>query len=464
MRRERWRAVLVAGVVVAGLAAVGAASIADGVGDGGGGEGAERDTGEGGEAMIEGVRLGDLVVVRTDDEVIEGEVDSIIEGEGGAIFVAGRSGVERATWDEIRSVEVRETAYRRYVEARLAIEDTDTRGILDLVGWLESRRMYETALQELDAILERDPANELASRERRVIVALMDMEARRARSEREGEGDEADADEDVERTAEGVPIVDGRRLRRPTREELPLLTPTQVNLMKVFEVDLEDAPRLRISDETIDRLLRRYADSPLIPSTAEGRRAFRRLDPAEILSVMFRLRARELYPEVEVIGNPSSMETFRDRVHTTWLVNRCATTRCHGGVDAGRFQLVNTRRSADQAVYTNFYIMDSYRPRAGIGRMIDWEDPARSLMLQMALPRGEAIFPHPEVRGWRPLFTNRDSEGFRDAVEWIESMHRPRPEYDLAYETPQERYDRERAAEEAEDGENGEAGEGGGAG
>ena len=156
------------------------------------------------------------------------------------------------------------------------------------------------------------------------------------------------------------------------------------------------------------------------------------------------------------------MEQFRDVVHTRWLINRCGTTRCHGSVDAGRFQLINYARGSDRTVYSNFVILDRYRSADGLLRMIDWDEPELSLLVQMGLPREDALYPHPDVPGFRPVFGGRDARRFRQTLEWIDSMYRPRPDVRLEFESPSERYDRleqERRQREAESensgGENG---------
>src|SRR5690606_2370495 len=69
----------------------------------------------------------------------------------------------------------------------------------------------------------------------------------------------------------------------------PLLTPEQIALMKVYEVDLKKSPRIVIRRETIDRLLDQYRSHPLTPVTQEGREAIYRWTPREILDLMFRV-------------------------------------------------------------------------------------------------------------------------------------------------------------------------------
>src|SRR5690606_8892035 len=99
--------------------------------------------------------------------------------------------------------------------------------------------------------------------------------------------------------------------------------------------------------------------------------------------------ARELYGSVQVNGDPEAFSRFRDDVQTRWLVNACATNRCHGGAEAGRLRLVNTRPGGDEAVYTNFLILNRFVMTDGRPLILE-NDPGASPLLEMGLPRGDA--------------------------------------------------------------------------
>ena len=150
---------------------------------------------------------------------------------------------------------------------------------------------------------------------------------------------------------------------------------------------------------------------------------------------MFEVRARDLYDEVSVIDLPDSLRLFRDHVNSTWLVNRCGTTACHGGLDAGEFLLYNRAPTSEQAVATNMLILERYRTSSG-APLIDYTRPEQSLLLQLALRPQLSAFPHPEVRGYKPVFLSTRSRRYAQALEWIDAMHRPRPQYPIEYELP----------------------------
>jgi hypothetical protein len=159
-----------------------------------------------------------------------------------------------------------------------------------------------------------------------------------------------------------------------------------------------------------------------------------RADPIDLVRLMFELKARDLYPQINVDSEPYALNIFRQRVHDAWLIGNCATSRCHGGLEGGRFFL-HSRNSRDERVrFTNLLIL--LRSEWPDEPLVDFERPLDSLVIQHALPRTEARFPHPDVPGWKPVFTNANQRLLADAVRWIESMYRPRPSYPVDYEPP----------------------------
>jgi len=360
--------------------------------------------------------VGDQIrVVYADGRIIEGVLVRQLEGLLTMRIAGAEVQVEVKPADRI---EVLESVEDRYRTVRASIPDTDSERILALAVWLQRQQMYEFALAETEHVLEREPTNAEALRLKRTLLPQLELQQRQRESARNP-----------------APKVT-RDVARPLKpDEFPILTPEQINLIRVYELDLKDPPRLVIPRETISKLLERYAGHPLIPTTKQGRDAFYRREPVEVLDVMFRVQARELYPEVQVMTNPRSMDVFRDRVHATWLVNSAATTQCHGGSKAGRFVLLNRRPTSPAAVYTNFLIIDRFTMSDGTP-LIDWAEPENSPLLHLGLPPSDSLFPHPKVEGWQPVFTSRDSRRFKQAVEWIKMMYRPRPEYPIEYDPP----------------------------
>jgi hypothetical protein len=328
--------------------------------------------------------------------------------------------------DTIASMVALPPIEEQYRRLRDSLADEDVEGHLRLAEWVRSHGRLDLALWEIEHVLSIQPGHPIASDLRTVVVEQDRINRSRPRPRPAVE------------EAEGPALA-------PARPEFPLLSPAQINLMRVYEVDLKDPPRMVLTRDTMRRFLESYAGRAVegrgaVPVTPEARELFYRQKPAEALAWMFDLRAREYYGEVQVLDSPRAFRLFRDNVHRTWLINSCASSRCHGGPEAGRLWLHNQRTSSDASVYTNFLILDRFVTSSG-QKLINYRDPAESALLQLAMAPDAAVFRHPEITGigrgkWKPVFLSRQDERFKQAVEWIRAMYPQRTGYPIQYTPP----------------------------
>lgn len=317
----------------------------------------------------------------------------------------------------------------RFEQLRATVNDDDVESRLALVEWLRARRAYQLAIKELESILLIEPQNDHA---KLLFTWLSEYDKLTGSPAQQGQ-DSKSADEP------GQEATEPDREYRIERNELPLLSEEQLNLLKVYEIDLRDAPRLVVPDSTMLKLMREYPNK--FSPDEERRNRLLDLPDVEKLRILFTHRARHLYPEVQVLENPRSLQLFKDQVHTGrgWLVNACASTRCHGGVDAGSFRLINSKPNTDETAFTNLYIIEQTTLPDGT-RLIDFEYPERSPLLQMGMLQNKALIPHPELPrdypglGFRAIFRDTRDRNYQQAVEWIRSMYQPRP--DLGFDYP----------------------------
>lgn len=330
--------------------------------------------------------------------------------------------------DSVEHVRILPSVDERYKGLRDAIDDADSDQILRLVEWLIERRRFDLARKELTALIKRQPQNAQAERK----LAMVDrMAALRDRPQQR---------------RQNQPASPAKAPAAGEAPAVPLLTESQIALMKVYEVDLtaRPAPRVVVPPETARKLFDEFGGHPSVPQTPEGREALLRRPGAELLDVIFSARARELYPAVRVLDQPDSMRRFRDDVLRGWLANACATSACHGGAEAGRFILPTRALGTDPTTYTSFWIINQFRLADG-SPLIDWENPPNSPLLQFALPRDVSKRPHPPTLPptqtnpaprdpWKPAFLNPEDHRFAATVDWIQSAYRPRPDYTLEYQ------------------------------
>ena len=150
------------------------------------------------------------------------------------------------------------------------------------------------------------------------------------------------------------------------------------------------------------------------------------------------MKARELYPEIKVESMPASLAQFRTNVHNAWLIRNCATSGCHGGQNAGRFFLHRIDSKDTRTILENLLILERLR-LGGPQRLVDYENPDRSLLIQYALPPSEARTPHPDVPGYKPVFPSGESRMKSETLNWINSMYQPRPKYPVDFEPPSQK-------------------------
>ncbi|MFZ4575463.1 MAG: hypothetical protein ACOYN0_13780 [Phycisphaerales bacterium] len=302
----------------------------------------------------------------------------------------------------------------RYAELRTGIDDADEERLLNLARWANSRGRPDLALKDVIHVLGVNPGNQEAAQLRTLLEAQIAVNDHRSREKAE----------------------DAPGSSKPERRRFPLLDEAQVNIIRVYEIDLTEPPRMQIGKDSVKRFIETYAGQGTVPFSKDGREAFSRRPAVKILEAMFELQAREFYADVKVMENPSTMKRFRDDVQR-WMMTTCATTECHGGTDAGRFQLYNRSTNSDATSYTNFYILDRFRSDEGLP-LLDFQNPAQSPLLHFALPREDALFKHPELsrerrNNYRPPFRSQDDDRYKATVEWIRSLYQPRPEYPITY-------------------------------
>lgn len=371
-----------------------------------------------------------------DGSIVRGEIlkDSLEEVEFRVDTVVGRLPREKVY--RVVLEEDFETRYRR-LKGSIAPEEHGRR--IALARWLAEQDRLDLAQQELEALL-RDADSETGRDVLREVKARAELkrsiEESRRKGGASGGGTEVTPDSAAPgRDGPGTPAGPGDRT--PSNRDLrpsKLVSDEDVNIVRVYEIDFKDPPRLKVDPEGIRQLILRYGSSDLIPASAEQRNLLFSKPDAEIARLMFDLRARDLYKFITVSEDPASLARFRTRVHNSWLLTNCATSRCHGGVQAGRFFL-HTGESTDVRIrYTNLLTLLEFEVDGK--RLVDFEDPPDSLLIQYATQRNLARYPHPDVKGWKPVFSKSTPQLMSETLEWIRGMHQPRPEYPVDFELP----------------------------
>lgn len=335
--------------------------------------------------------------------------------------------------DTVSHVILQPTFEQKYAEYKASLKPGMYDAHYGLCEWLFAQRRYELARQELLELLEKVEMPE-ARRLLRLVEAQMALKEKPQREETASEEPSSPASsESTDSSSESPPASDD--------SFGPILTKADVNIIRVYEIDFDHPPKITITPDTVRELIEKYGENKLVPASQTGRNAMFRAaadQPLEIVRLMFELRARDLYPQIQVNSEPHALNLFRQRVHDTWLMNNCATSRCHGGPDAGSFFL-HRRNSKDERVrYTNFLILERLKLDPN-WPLINYDRPEDSLIIQYGLSRDDPTCrkPHPRVPGWKHAFSPTNPRMKQDAIEWIRLMMQPRPQYPVEYQPPQ---------------------------
>lgn len=204
------------------------------------------------------------------------------------------------------------------------------------------------------------------------------------------------------------------------RKEDPLLSQDDIELIKVYEVDLKSdpAPRVIIPRDKLRDFLKEYQEDDEDFRGKSKQDAFLRASGHIQLGKMFKHKARDYYKHVRI---RSQIASFREwgNIHRRYILGYFQPTFGAGAIP--ELYLFPRGRDADRIEMTNLYILTQVEIDGK--PIIDRNVPEDSLLVQWGLPREEAKFPAPDdIEGWEPKFKNMDDERFEEKVDWIKSL------------------------------------------
>jgi hypothetical protein len=68
--------------------------------------------------------------------------------------------------------------------------------------------------------------------------------------------------------------------------------------------------------------------------------------------------------------------------------------------------------------------------------MIDRLRPEDSLLLNFGLTQSVTKLPHPNAKGFKPIFHNTSDPIYLDVAKWITSLKALAPDYGIKYDVP----------------------------
>ena len=296
--------------------------------------------------------------------------------------------------------------------ARSKIRPDDLEARIELAKWMMENKRLNLAREELVAVIAIDDHPEAKK-----LLTLTEV-----RIELANEGTEDPTP---------LPPKQNRTEGLPERQ----LTAEDVNIIRVFEIDFRNPPKVSLGPRVIDDLIANHTDHPLIPNDAQQRKKLFSLHDIDQVKLIFDVKARDLYPRIKVESIPHSLALFRKNVHNAWLIRNCATSGCHGGRNSGRFFLHRADATDSRTILENLLILERLDIE-GPYKLVDYENPEMSLLVQYAMPQAESRVPHPDVPGFKAVFPSGKSRIRTNTENWIRSMYQPRPKYPVDYTPP----------------------------
>lgn len=378
------------------------------------------------------------VVTLESGQALEGDLTQQSEAAVTLVIAGIPRTIER---QQIKSIDYPLTFDEDYARRAAAVAPGDLAAQYQLAYWLFENKAYALAEHELAVLVSQLDANaadpqtqpdtELVERAS-VLATAIEQRVKLLVDEQAVAPLPRDA---AATTAADQPAgPDGVGLQPP----LPAgrLSAEQINRIRLFEVDLQTKPKVRVDRVVWDELFSRYAEQAVTPRGRREQTRMRAAEGWEQLQLIFNLKAREFYDRVQVLEDPPSLWTFRTQIHQRYVLNYCGTAECHGGeVDTpatrpGQLTVLRLFPNRDDTVYTNFYRL--HAARGADGEVIDRQAPARSLLIQYGLPADSAFTPHPTAPGWRAGLRDTSDPTYQLLQRWItQELYHPEPDYGL---------------------------------
>ncbi len=360
--------------------------------------------------------------IMKDGRTLEGQL--VLQND--RMIVLNIAGIETTLQrGDVAELEIQQTPQELYDAVRPTLADTDLAGRLDLTQRMMDRSAFGLARRELSDLARLFPGDPRIARLDTQIAAKEALSRQRV--------------DPASRSAAGGSVADedpARRNRNARPGEEALLSDEEINLIRVYEVDLGAQPRgITIQPETLEKFFSVYRDSANQPLGRREQSQFRRKPGHEQLDAIFSTRDRSLYAGVVIANDPPSMSEFRNRVNGPYVVNYFMKHFGPGAKgDGPKLPLVGGRPTSVGEAYTNFYVLSGYVGAGGVP-MIDRRNPAESLLLQWGLPRERATHPAPVgIDGWQPAFRDVDDPRFQQIVAWIGTLFpNPPANYGIAF-------------------------------
>ena len=360
------------------------------------------------------------ILVTNDGRTLEGDIQEAANGQSINVTVHGAT----ATLDRnnVNSISYSDDAAGDFQKRLKGLDADDVKGRLDLSRMELSAKQYDLATEAAKDAERVDPHNPDAA-------ILLDT----IKSERNLQFHPVSAAATTEPAANPEPAAPSST---PTTNPAPskYLTLNDVYAIRGAELQPDDDVRVDFYSNVRQRYVSAQKDA------AAG---FDSLTPAQQTLAILDAGDPKLTKDVRIATDPHVLNEFRTRVLPRVLTG---CLNCHNSSNSGGGFVLYPDSRDPTVWYTDFYILQksSFKVHTtdmfGSGpverQMIDRIRPEDSLLLQFGLPRSVATVPHPDVKGYKPIFHGLSDPAYLDVAKWIMSLKALAPDYGIKYEIP----------------------------
>jgi len=358
--------------------------------------------------------IGQIKVVRLKDGgKITGTVKKTVK-DGKTIYEVTSKvvGVVPVSADKVVSITDQATPEQEYRRRAARIDANSAADHFELGQWAFQEGMLEIAVKELGIAKRLDPNSQEA--------AYLHKQASEA----------------LARRRKGAKKVVGKAKGKTKRKWL--ISKRDMNRIRLSELQPRERAKVAFRKKVVDRFIDKMQSSEDFRENRQFAKAFRKWPTDKRLAYILDHAEDDwkILDDVEIRGDPKVFQAFRRRVWPL-VAKSCASSNCHGGAKGkGRLKLLPVSTSDTLGLYTNFLILDLYATKNG--SMISRDVPERSLLMEYGLPEKLAQAKHPGDKKARRTAIFRHTKDVRYVAvrKWIDSLTRPRPNYNVKYQPP----------------------------
>ena len=322
------------------------------------------------------------------------------------VYVNSAGGQLRLDKRNVAKVDYASDVDTQYQARHAKLGPADVKGRSELAHWANEHGRPDLALSALEEARQIDPANRDVALQVDAVQRQMDLDRRQGKAA----GGTPPVATTPAKPAAGGPASTAPAMAGAPVIEHRLLTMAEVNAVR--QVEMRTGDRL-IKVRLENNLARRYGKAAGVDVNK-----FLQQTPEEQALEILKFGTPDMAKDVHILTDPTPLQLFKTKVMPI-VAQACGSPACHGGTKGGDFMLYPGETT--QALYTNFYILQTYSSEIGGIRYltVDREVPERSLVLQYGLPTAQGRPPHPAAAEFKPRFKNRDDVAYGTVDDWI---------------------------------------------